>query len=64
MIASLERQVPEEKRVLQPSPIMLRKSKKLGIEGNSMKEAQIKDSVALVEFFAFLEKEVIFLILT
>ncbi|MCL4131510.1 UNVERIFIED_CONTAM: hypothetical protein GTU68_066011 [Idotea baltica] len=37
---------------------MIRKARKNERESQVMKEAQIKDAVALVEFFAFLEKEI------
>ncbi|KAB7494403.1 Xaa-Pro aminopeptidase 1, partial [Armadillidium nasatum] len=50
--------VPESKRVLEVSPVMLRKARKEEREAMSMREAQTKDSVALVEFFAFLEKQI------
>eukprot|EP00091_Calanus_sinicus_P007667 TRINITY_DN18846_c0_g1_i1.p1 TRINITY_DN18846_c0_g1~~TRINITY_DN18846_c0_g1_i1.p1 ORF type:complete len:222 (-),score=50.66 TRINITY_DN18846_c0_g1_i1:20-685(-) len=48
--------VKEEKRLLELSPIMLRKAQKNDMEIKGMENANIKDAVALIAFAAELEK--------
>ncbi|XP_059488779.1 xaa-Pro aminopeptidase 1-like isoform X2 [Neocloeon triangulifer] len=48
-------QVPEEKRMMQPSPIMMLKAVKNSVEIEGMKRAHIRDAVALCEFMAYFE---------
>ncbi|KAK8724909.1 hypothetical protein OTU49_010972 [Cherax quadricarinatus] len=51
--------VPEEMRSLVTSPVLLMKARKNMVEVKGMKNAHIKDAVALCDFLAFLEYEVI-----
>ncbi|KAL7646327.1 UNVERIFIED_CONTAM: hypothetical protein RMT77_003236 [Armadillidium vulgare] len=50
--------VPEEKRVPIASPPLLMKASKNEVERNGMKNAHIRDAVALISFLAFLENEI------
>jgi Xaa-Pro aminopeptidase len=50
--------VPENRRIQDASPIALAKALKNPVEIEGMKSAQLKDSVALCEFFAWLEENV------
>lgn len=52
------RQVPKEKRLIYPSSIAEDKAVKNETEMLGMERAQVKDAVALCEFFHWLEKEV------
>ncbi|RUS71962.1 hypothetical protein EGW08_020275 [Elysia chlorotica] len=51
-------QIPKHKVLLQASPVAAMKSKKTPEEIKGMEEAQLKDAVALCEFFVWLEKTV------
>jgi Xaa-Pro aminopeptidase len=51
-------QVPKHKAFVLPSPLAPLKSVKTGAEMKGMERAQVKDAVALCEFFVWLEKEV------
>ncbi|XP_069163625.1 uncharacterized protein [Procambarus clarkii] len=51
--------VPEEMRALVTSPVLLMKARKNAVEVDGMKRAHIKDAVALCDFLAYLEHEVI-----
>ncbi|XP_070541372.1 xaa-Pro aminopeptidase 1-like isoform X2 [Ptychodera flava] len=50
--------IPKGRRIIQSSPIALAKAIKNEVEIQGMRNAHIKDAVALCEFFAWLEKEV------
>ncbi|XP_018494166.1 xaa-Pro aminopeptidase 1 [Galendromus occidentalis] len=50
--------IPEERRLLEESPIQLRKAVKNPIEIEGMKKAHVRDAVALIEFLDWMEKEV------
>jgi len=52
------RQVPKTKRLVSPSPVAEEKSVKNECEMKGMERANVKDAVALCEFFFWLEKEV------
>ncbi|XP_005088947.1 xaa-Pro aminopeptidase 1 [Aplysia californica] len=52
------RQVPKVKRHVEPSPVAVKKAVKNANEMKGMERAQVKDAVALCEFFHWLEKEV------
>nr|AMO02532.1 xaa-pro aminopeptidase 1c [Tityus serrulatus] len=51
--------IPEEKRIVNESPALLMKSVKNPTEIEGMKSSHIKDSVAIIDFVALLEEEVI-----
>ncbi|GFO35709.1 Xaa-pro aminopeptidase 1 [Plakobranchus ocellatus] len=51
-------QVPKHKVLLQPSPVAAMKSIKTAEEIKGMENAQLKDAVALCEFFVWMEKMV------
>lgn len=50
--------VPASKRVEGSSPIMMMKAKKNEVEVQGMRNAHVKDGVALCDFLAFLEAEI------
>ncbi|XP_023223653.1 probable Xaa-Pro aminopeptidase P [Centruroides sculpturatus] len=50
--------IPKEKRIIKTSPIMLMKAVKNPIEIDGMKNAHMKDSIAIIDFIALLEEEV------
>ncbi|XP_018018253.2 xaa-Pro aminopeptidase ApepP-like [Hyalella azteca] len=50
--------VPADKRVSAVSPVVALKARKNDVEAKGMKAAHLRDAVALVDFLAFLEKEV------
>jgi Xaa-Pro aminopeptidase len=50
--------VPEDKRVSAVSPVVALKARKNDVEAKGMKAAHVRDAVALVDFLAFIEKEV------
>jgi len=50
------RLVPENKRLMDLSPIMMKKAQKNAVEIQGMENANMKDSVALIGFIAKLEK--------
>ncbi|XP_065349359.1 xaa-Pro aminopeptidase 1-like isoform X2 [Cloeon dipterum] len=47
--------VPEEKRLLLPSPIMMLKAVKNSVEIEGMRRAHVRDAAAVCEFMAYLE---------
>ena len=51
-------QIPITKRIAAPSPIMHLKAAKNPVEIKGMRNAHLKDAVALCDFLALLEKEV------
>ena len=53
---AIYRLVPEDKRLSDLSPIMMKKAQKNSVEIQGMENANVKDSVALISFFAKLEK--------
>ncbi|XP_023236051.1 xaa-Pro aminopeptidase 1-like isoform X1 [Centruroides sculpturatus] len=55
---SLVSLVPENQRIDSPNPILLKKAIKNDTEIKCMNKAQVKDAVAVCEFFAWLEKEI------
>ncbi|ESO95131.1 hypothetical protein LOTGIDRAFT_215291 [Lottia gigantea] len=55
---ALHSAIPKSKRLVEPSPVALLKSVKNKTEIKGMKNAQIRDAVALCEYFRWLEKEV------
>jgi Xaa-Pro aminopeptidase len=56
---SLFDMVPEKHRYNEPTPIALMKSVKNDAEVKGMRNAHIKDAVALCEYFSWLEKELV-----
>ncbi|ROT63461.1 hypothetical protein C7M84_018673 [Penaeus vannamei] len=50
--------VPEEKRVVATSPVLLMKARKNPTEVQGMIHSHVKDAVALCDFLAFLEREI------
>lgn len=50
--------VPESKRNLKTPPTLLLKAQKNDVEITKMKEALVRDAVALTDFLAFLDTEV------
>ncbi|XP_068204173.1 uncharacterized protein [Palaemon carinicauda] len=50
--------VPEEKRIMVTSPVLTMKARKNRVESQGMKNAHIKDAVALCDFLSFLEMEI------
>lgn len=52
------RQIPKLKRLVSPSPVAVLKAVKNESEMKGMERAQVKDAVALCEFFYWLENEV------
>lgn len=50
--------VPEERRILEQSPIQVRKAVKNTTEIEGMKKAHIRDAAAMCEFISWLEREV------
>ncbi|OQR77576.1 xaa-Pro aminopeptidase 1-like, partial [Tropilaelaps mercedesae] len=50
--------IPEERRILEESPIQLMKAVKNPTEIEGMKKAHIRDAAAMCEFMCWLEKEV------
>ncbi|XP_064108547.1 uncharacterized protein LOC135216931 isoform X1 [Macrobrachium nipponense] len=50
--------VPEDKRIMATSPVLLMKARKNRVESQGMKNAHIKDAVALCDFLSLLEMEV------
>lgn len=55
---SLVSLIPENQRIDSPNPILLKKAIKNEVEIKCMHKAQIKDAVAVCEFFAWLEKAI------
>lgn len=51
-------QVPEEKRLMAVSPVLLMKARKNKVEVQGMKNSHIRDGVAVCDYLAFMEKEV------
>lgn len=51
-------QVPEEKREVAVSPVLLMKARKSEEESQGMKNAHLRDAVAVCDFLAFMEREV------
>lgn len=50
--------VPEEKRHSAVSPVLLMKARKNDVEFKGMKRAHVRDAVALIDFLAFMEKQI------
>lgn len=50
--------VPFERRLLANSPVMMMKAIKNDVEANNMREAYLKEGVALAQFFQWLEENV------
>lgn len=50
--------IPEDKRLSKPSPIIFLKAEKNPTEIMGMERASIRDSAALIDFLAFLERDV------
>ncbi|KAG7156581.1 Xaa-Pro aminopeptidase 1-like 1 [Homarus americanus] len=50
--------VPEEMRLMVTSPVLLMKARKNAVEVDGMKNAHIKDAVALCDFLSFMEPEI------
>ncbi|MCL4135237.1 UNVERIFIED_CONTAM: hypothetical protein GTU68_053881, partial [Idotea baltica] len=50
--------VQEEKRTFEVSPVLLMKSRKNQVERMGMRNAHVKDAVALIDFLSFLEDEI------
>lgn len=51
-------QIPPKKQLAVPSPIIFMKARKNRIEIGGMREAHIRDAVALCDFLAYLEEAV------
>ncbi|XP_059350232.1 xaa-Pro aminopeptidase ApepP-like isoform X2 [Daphnia carinata] len=51
-------QIPADKRRTSPSPLILLKAKKNAIEVEGMKNAHMKDAVALCDFLSLLEQQI------
>uniref|UniRef100_T1KRQ9 Aminopeptidase P N-terminal domain-containing protein n=2 Tax=Tetranychus urticae TaxID=32264 RepID=T1KRQ9_TETUR len=51
--------IPESRRISLPNPVLLAKAVKNKVEIECMKRAHVKDAVALCEFFAWLEDEIV-----
>ena len=51
-------QVPEYKRRTAPSPLILMKAEKNAVEVEGMKNAHLRDAVALCDFLSLLQEEV------
>lgn len=51
-------QIPVDKRVVIPSPIMIMKSEKNPTERDGMRRAHIRDAAAFCDFMAYLEEKV------
>lgn len=50
--------IAEQKRVMKVSPVLMMKAKKNAIEVAGMKNAHLKDAVAVCDFFSQLDQEV------
>lgn len=50
--------VPFERRLLADSPLVMMKVVKNDVEASGLREAHVKDGVALVRFFQWLEEKV------
>lgn len=50
--------VPVERRILASSPIVMMKVVKNEVEANGLREAHVKDGIALCRFFQWLEENV------
>ncbi|KAK4301818.1 hypothetical protein Pmani_026085 [Petrolisthes manimaculis] len=50
--------VPEEKREVAVSPVLLMKARKSEVEAQGMKNAHLRDAVAVCDFLAFMEREI------
>lgn len=53
--------VPEEKRLLQPSPIIFLKALKNPVEIKGMERAHVRDAIVMCNFLSYLEKRVSFI---
>lgn len=51
-------QIPVDKRVVMPSPIMIMKSEKNPTERDGMRRAHVRDAAAFCDFMAYLEEKV------
>lgn len=56
--------MPVERRLLADSPIVMMKIIKNDVEANGLREAHVKDGVALCRFFQWLEENVDILSIT
>lgn len=55
---AIHNSIPEEKRLSKPSPIIFLKAQKNRVEIEGMERANIRDSATLIDFLAFLERDV------
>ena len=51
-------QIPQEKQLALPSPIIFMKARKNQVERDGMRQAHIRDAVALCDFLAYFEDSV------
>ncbi|RWR98929.1 xaa-Pro aminopeptidase 1-like protein, partial [Dinothrombium tinctorium] len=55
---SLDSLIPHSKRITDPNPVLIKKTIKNSVEIECIRQAHLKDAVALCEFFAWLEEEI------
>lgn len=51
-------QVPADKILSRPSPILSMKSEKNKVEAQGMRKSHLRDAVAMCEFFAYMEEQI------